>query len=311
MSFQDLTGQQFGRLTVLNIDDSKPRGRGHSIYWKCQCNCGKIVSVSTGNLTSGQVKSCGCLAKEKTSQRTLKDLTGQRFGRLVVLHRDESKPRGHGHKAFWVCQCDCGNITSVEGSHLRNGNTQSCGCLQKERAHQANFQDITGQQFGFLVPLYPLSERKWRKTIWHCKCLNCGGTTDVIHSYLTSGDVKSCGCVSQSYGETRIKELLIQNNIEFKQQYSFEDCVSNQGIKLRFDFAIFQDNQLYCCIEYQGSQHYQPVEHFGGLEGFKVRQQNDNIKRKYCHNNNIKLIEIPYTDEKQLSWNYLKEKCNL
>ena len=58
------------------------------------------------------------------------DITGQRFGRLVVLHRDESKPKGHGHKAYWICKCDCGNIKSIKGESLRRGLTKSCGCLQ-------------------------------------------------------------------------------------------------------------------------------------------------------------------------------------
>lgn len=57
------------------------------------------------------------------------DLTGQRFGRLVVLERagsDSSK------NAMWRCQCDCGNITVVAGGHLRTGTSRSCGCLHRE-----------------------------------------------------------------------------------------------------------------------------------------------------------------------------------
>lgn len=311
MPLKDETGNRYGRLTVLYRDDSKPKGRGHAVYWICKCDCGNIKSVSGSNLRSGQVKSCGCLAKEKTSQRSLKDLTGKRFGRLTVLHRDESKPKGHQQKTYWVCKCDCGNLTSVYASHLQRGMIQSCGCLQKERTTEANFQDITGQQFGFLVPLYPLEERKWGKRIWHCKCLNCGSETDVIHSYLTSGDVKSCGCIKNSYGELKIKQILEENNIDFIKEYSFDDCRSSQGVKLRFDFAIFKNKELYCLIEFQGGQHEKPVDWFGGEESFKLTVERDNIKRKYCKDNNIKLIEISYKDKENLNWNYLKEKCNL
>lgn len=60
----------------------------------------------------------------------LKDLTGQRFGRLVVLSRAESRNKKYG--AYWLCQCDCGNTTIVRANCLKN-NTYSCGCLKKEK----------------------------------------------------------------------------------------------------------------------------------------------------------------------------------
>lgn len=58
-----------------------------------------------------------------------KDIIGQRFGRLVVLKRDGRAKDNH---ATWLCKCDCGNTTTVTGARLRNGETQSCGCLNKE-----------------------------------------------------------------------------------------------------------------------------------------------------------------------------------
>lgn len=236
------------------------------------------------------------------------DLTGQKFGRLTVLHRDESKPKG---TVYWVCQCECGTIKSISTQTLRNGGCQSCGCLQRERTSEAGLVDLTGQQFGFLVPLYRLEEKKWGKSIWHCKCLNCGGETDVIHSNLTTGDVKSCGCIRRSYGEEKINSILIENNIDFKKEYTFDDCLSQQGVRLRFDFAIFKNQQLYCLIEFQGDQHSKSVEWFGGEEALKLTKERDNIKREYCKKHNIKLIEILYEDKDKLSWEYLKEKCNL
>ena len=57
------------------------------------------------------------------------DLTGQRFGRLTVLHRDGSTSCRH---AAWKCQCDCGEVRTICGKHLRSGNTKSCGCLNRE-----------------------------------------------------------------------------------------------------------------------------------------------------------------------------------
>ena len=57
------------------------------------------------------------------------DETGNRYGRLTVLGRDNTKSK---HDAHWICKCDCGNIFTTKGTRLRNGRCKSCGCLQKE-----------------------------------------------------------------------------------------------------------------------------------------------------------------------------------
>ena len=64
----------------------------------------------------------------------LQDLTGKKFGRLIVIRRDGSDNSKH---ATWLCRCECGNKVVVSAYSLKSGNTQSCGCLQKERAKKA------------------------------------------------------------------------------------------------------------------------------------------------------------------------------
>ena len=63
----------------------------------------------------------------------VKDLTGQRFGRLTVLERAASTPTG---QATWYCRCDCGKVCVIEGANMRKGNTKSCGCLHKDTARE-------------------------------------------------------------------------------------------------------------------------------------------------------------------------------
>lgn len=58
------------------------------------------------------------------------DITGKRFGRLVVQNRDTKRKKPHS--IFWVCLCDCGSVCSVRGSELKRGSTKSCGCLRRE-----------------------------------------------------------------------------------------------------------------------------------------------------------------------------------
>jgi hypothetical protein len=89
-------------------------------------------------------------------------------------------------------------------------------------------------------------------------------------------------------------------NVNFQRQYSFEDCKNKAT--LFFDFGILDDdNNLKCLIEYQGEQHYKISNYFGGQKNFEKQQENDSIKRQYCINKNIKLIEIPYWEFKNLS----------
>ena len=123
----DITNQKFGKLTVIerHLENAK---NGDS-KWKCLCSCGNITIVVASKLKNGNTKSCGCTT-------TLNDLTGNRYGRLVVLHRHfENTKLGF---PIWVCSCSCGNNTLVQGNHLRSGATKSCGCLHREIATQMN-----------------------------------------------------------------------------------------------------------------------------------------------------------------------------
>lgn len=124
MPIIDLTGQRFGRLVVINRIDDKRQGT----FWLCKCDCGNKKIAETRNLRRGLTKSCGCLHNEQLRERKLIDLSGQKFGRLLVLERAEN----HGRETYWKCRCDCGNIKEINGAKLKNGHTKSCGCLSKE-----------------------------------------------------------------------------------------------------------------------------------------------------------------------------------
>ena len=236
------------------------------------------------------------------------DITGQKFGRLTVLHRDESKPKGHGKKVYWICQCDCGNIKSIIGDNLKRGAVVSCGCYHKEKMREILFKDLSNQTFGFLTAIKPLHQHTDGTFYWECQC-RCGNVKKVKASYLLDGTVKSCGCIGKSAGEAIIEVLLREMGIEFQQQYTFKDCVSNKNYPLYFDFAIFKSNKLHCLIEFQGQQHYKEITSFS--ESLADRIERDEIKREYCKNNGISLIEIPYTDLSKINIEYIKEKCNL
>ena len=128
----NLTGYKFHYLTVLK--PTEKRNSGGSILWECQCDCGNITYATSTELKSGHKKSCGCLQKKiasKIGQQNLIDLTGQRFGKLIVISKNRSKKTPNGSTAiFWNCKCDCGNTCIIRGNSLKTKNSQSCGCIK-------------------------------------------------------------------------------------------------------------------------------------------------------------------------------------
>ena len=209
---------------------------------------------------------------------------------------------------LWVCQCECGNIISTTGNHLNQGHTQSCGCLQKERTSEVLLKDLTGQKFGKLTVLErDTDKRNKEKVYWKCQC-DCGNIISVVGGQLKSGKTMSCGCLV-SKGEYYIGNILNKMGLNYKKQYTFSD-LKGKNKPLRFDFAVFEEEKLRCLIEYQGRQHYEPIEDFGGEENFNIQKSYDEKKRHYCEENKIKLIEIPYWDFNKIDEIYISNKIN-
>ena len=247
-----------------------------------------------------------------------KDLTHQTFGRLYVLGRAPKPENSKETRAFWWCIClNDNNIVRVIGKSLLNGDTKSCGCIQKEKASinatkrnisnnkpgRGNRKDLTNQSFGFLTALEATEKRaEDGSIIWKCRCTREGNVIYASSHLLLNGSIKSCGCVN-SFGEAKIENILQQNNIKYKKQYSFPDLLSDKKAPLKFDFGILnQDGSLKYLIEYDGSQHFD----FKGTgwnteEHLKYTQEHDQRKNEYCKNNNIKLVRIKYTKFNTLS----------
>ena len=216
--------------------------------------------------------------------------TGNVYGYLTVIERAENSK---DNRAQWLCLCKCGKKTIVLGKHLRSGNTKSCGCYQKERASQSNIDrvdNIIGKKFGKLLVIeeqgFVNKNNGKRARIYKCLC-DCGNYCLVQHSYLAFGDTKSCGCL-RSKGEFQIEQILKEKQIDFKKEYSFSDLVDI--LPLRFDFAIFKNNELFYLIEFQGEQHYSCSNGYYSDDLIK----HDKMKKEYCEKNNINLKIIKY-----------------
>lgn len=102
-------------------------------------------------------------------------------------------------------------------------------------------------------------------------------------------DNRRCPRCNESKGEKEIEKVLDKYNIQYQRQYKFKDCRLKNA--LPFDFYLIE---LGTAIEFDGSQHHQISEHFGGLDRFIGIKIHDTVKNEYCKKNNIKLIRIPY-----------------
>lgn len=321
---ENLVGMQFGEWTVCGRDNSKLY-KTRDKRWICECSCGKVKSVLEKYLRSGRSLSCGCLKK--------KDLTGQRFGMLTVVEtiygykgnnratyrcicdcgkelyleysalcKQKScgcsrKPNHIGEKygklivtdmlydykngeTYCLCDCECGSENNIiRLNSLRTGNTTSCGCKHSP--------SLIGQRFGMLVVLEEI-DSDTNQRMWLCKC-DCG---NIVRR--TSAELKyfySCGCLqNKSKMEAYVAQLLKDHKIIYEPQKRFDDC--RDVFPLPFDFYL---PAYHMAIECDGIQHFEPIEHFGGVERFEIRQKHDQIKNAYCLLNDIQLIRIPYT----------------
>ena len=119
------------------------------------------------------------------------DFTGQRFGKLLVVKRDEDyiSPKGH-HSVKWFCECDCGNTTSITNSAIRKGQ-RSCGCDKGEKISEKKHIDLIGLRFGRLTVETYLGSSRFK-----CRC-ECGQETIVDSCSLRKGHTRSCGCLSR------------------------------------------------------------------------------------------------------------------
>ena len=209
-------------------------------------------------------------------------MIGKKFNYWTVL---QSAPSRNG-RAYWLCKCECGTIREVSQANLKRGHSKSCGCLRKKKASETHLKDLTGQRFGSLLVVerdYSKSQNGHRYACWKCLC-DCG---EVI--IVTSDNLKrqrSCGCV-KSQGEQEIAQILQNNNISYTKEKTFSDLN-----RLRYDFYLPEYNRL---IEFDGKQHYEANDFFGGQEAFLSQQERDQIKNEYAKQHNVELVRIPYT----------------
>lgn len=187
------------------------------------------------------------------------DITGYRFGKLLVLERDrshelEEKEKYGAIKNLWFkCECDCGNVYSVRKGNLLNGSTTSCGCGMAK--------DLTNQVFGRLTVLKRSERGKDKKRVyWDCKC-NCGNPNiiSIFSGSLLKGVTQSCGCynsekmkernkteglLGRQIGELTVIEELHKQN---KKGYYLWKCICSCGKEIEVPATLLSTEKVLSC----------------------------------------------------------------
>lgn len=240
------------------------------------------------------------------------DITGQTFGKLTVL---ECLGKLDGKRYFWKCLCECGNITTKEGSVLRSGNTKSCGCGKYDGFKKYNQQQTietlipNNTRFGKLIVLEsigykPQYEGAKKNRMWYrCQC-DCGNICEISGNQLKNNHKISCGCLS-SKGELEIETLLKNNNYLYNKEVILPELLQQVKRPLRFDFVIYEkDGSISRIVEFDGRQHIQgPDTNYWGHtnDTLETIQERDQIKNNFCLTHNYKLVRIPYTKLKTIT----------
>lgn len=242
---------------------------------------------------------------------------GDRIGPNKLELLKITKITSYGHR-YGLFRCKCGNEFDAKIYHIKSGSTQQCKeCRRKMREGENNilFKNLIGNQYGKLSVIKYLGSTKVGETkgkiltrsLWELKC-ECGNIIQRTTNELERNNIHSCpNCNIISIGEEKIKKILNKLNIEHIVQYRINDC---KDVKpLPFDFYLPKYNIL---IEYDGLGHYNfnDKSEWRTKENVLLTQKHDNIKTRYCEDNNIKLIRIPYYDYNKLNEEYLLSLIN-
>ena len=248
--------------------------------------------------------------------RRCKDYSGAVCGVWEVIERDWN-PTSKSHETFWKAKClKCGEISSVRKSDLDKKPRSCNNCkgeviqAELEKKGYVIHKIEIGMRFGKLVVDSKsfLPKGKTHSYCW-CNC-DCGNRvlvrTDHLHGVGRDSRTVSCGCATVSSGEMKLAQLLDKMGVEYQTQYKIPDF----SAFAKFDIAILENDILRGLIEYDGEQHFRPVDLFGGEEQFQIQQERDRRKNEYCEKCGIPLVRIPYTDYNILTEEYLNSRIS-
>lgn len=273
---------------------------------KIKCHCGNIFNIRFADFRRKKIKQCNvCSGILEIDMDYVRDYVKNNSDCELVSNGEYKN--AYDKLEF---KCGCGDTFITTFLAFKYGNQhqcKKCGYLITASKTKLNYQEVKTRIESNGNKL--LSEEyvnNGTKLKIECKCGR------VFHrrldGYMNGSDC--CDYCNKSKGEKEIYKFLEKHNIIFKQQETFNGCKGSRKL-LPFDFSIYEDNKLLFLIEYQGEQHYRYVSMFHrNKKGFEKQLDYDNRKRKYCNDNNVDLLEVPYWDFNNIE-KILLEKLNI
>lgn len=306
--FPDLCNEWDYEKNTINPNEVTPFS-GKIIWWKClvaACDCHRWKTTINDRTKNNPTGCPFCVNSKICPHNSLL----AKFPKLCeewdydknLISPNEVAP-GSSKIVWWKCsksQCKCHSWSAV--IHSRTNKKLQCGCPFCESKQIC--------MHNSLLSKYPKLCKEWYytkndilpfecspyaniKVWWKCSNNESHIWNAVIRNRTALN--RNCPYCNFSKGEIAINQLLKSKNIKYIHQKRFVDCIDTNP--LSFDFYLDGYNII---IEFDGIQHFEPIEHFGGTHEFLDRQKKDNIKNKYCKENHISLLRISYQEIDQI-----------
>lgn len=231
MRLIDLTNKQYGFLKVIK---QGPRNSSNRVSWYCECDCGKIVLVTSNNIRSGNTVSCGCQSKRINREKKIKSLINFSFGKLKVVEYDEKNSIKKG-ETYWKCKCDCGRVTSVRAVDLQNKKTKSCGLCIKSHGELKINKILLKDKISF-IPNYRELNCKLQSggfAIFDFAVINSKG--EILYFIEYDGQQHFLKEKRGFYTKEKIQKIQLSDRI--KNEY----CLKNLIPLIRIPYTHFKD----------------------------------------------------------------------
>lgn len=281
--------------------------------------CGNEYKVKAGNFLNGR-RCPVCSIKNKSAKSSIGlngfkervyNLTGNEYEVIGEYKNAKTKVK--------MKHIKCGNEFFITPNNFLYNNARCPICAYKKRAktHIGDYKKYVDYVKSFKSEILtlddkPITEDTWKGVSYKYKfkCIKCGEFSEKTFYNFKNLNQKTCWKCNESVGNKFVREYLEYKNINFDREHSFENLYHKK--KLRFDFAILnENNDLLGLIEYDGSIHY--INQDFSRDDLNDIKERDYLKDKYCQDNNIPLLRIPYTEFDNITHiidNFLKTlKC--
>ena len=293
------------KMPESNFELLEFTGIKNKCSFKC-LECGNILNYSEADkiLDRGRrnlknvCRICEDTAQKKPRDKFLKELNTV-LPNLTIYPIEEIKRIRD--KISWICK-NCNKTFERAPVNVLRKNQNKCPwCESRFAKYNINILEekrkkIKGNDFTLLSKEYNPKERKILIKCNHCNLI----FKTSINSFIINNN--GCPKCKSSHGEKRVRDYLTTRNFIFEEQKTFPG-LNNK----KFDFYLELNNKKFA-IEYNGKQHYEAIEYLGGEKAFERQKERDLEKKKFCEENNIELIIIPYNNESIIETEFLAQR---